>query len=198
MTHATPHALRDITSARPSPYVFERRLRSPAAHRCAEAAWSLYPPVALLLAALLLAGGCRKGADAGTRAHAGRPAPSIGASQDSAITSASSPVSYPGYPVETPLVGAADARATAHYGKNRLEIANLSEQPWPATWVWVNHRYGALLPYTRPGELRSMRFEMLRDERGRPFPSDNLSVRVEAVELVTGDERTSVPFGLGY
>lgn len=192
MVKSAPHLRDNSPSARPSPYLFERRLRSRAAHRLAEAAWSLYPPAAILLAVLLLAAGCRGGSN-GADARLG------GASRDEGPTRvAAAPAEYPSYPIETPLVGTADGRATAYYGKDRLEIVNLSEQAWPQTRIWVNHRYSALLPHTRPGEVRSIHFSFLRDEQGRTFPTDNMEIRVESVELVTGDERTKVPFGLGY
>ena len=188
MIHATP-------LPRPTPYLFERHPHSRTARRAAEGAWSIYPPLALLAAAFLLAAGCKSDPeDSGTTA-AGPAQPAIA---ETTASASAKEVSYPAYPIETPLVGAADARATANYGRNRLEIANLSEQPWRATRVWVNNRYSALLPYTHPGQLRSLHFSFLRDEQGRAFPTDNMAVQIESVELVTDDERTTVTFALGY
>lgn len=192
MIHANAHSLSavELEHARPAPYLFHRRFGRASARRIAEAAWAFYPPAALLVAALLLAAGCRSGSDGGSARADFRDGAALKASDVPAI--------YPSYPSHLPLAGTADARATAHYGKNRIEIANLSDQPWPASRIWVNRKYSALLAHTRPGQVRSFNFEYLLDDQGRPFPTDNMGVRVEEVELVTGDERTKVPFGLGY
>ena len=180
---------------RPAPYLFDRHPRSHAARRAAEGAWSLYPPLALLAGVLLLAAGCKsEGDDAATSAGA----PQQPAITENAMNAGAAETSYPAYPIETPLAGVADARATVNYGRDRLMVANLSDQAWPATRVWVNHRYSALLPYTHPGQLRTIHFSFLRDEQGREFPRDNMAVRIESVELVTDDERTTVTFALGY
>jgi hypothetical protein len=186
--------IQSTTTTRPAPFLFERHPRSRTARRAAEGAWSLYPPLALL-AAVLLAAGCKSSSD-DSGSTASRPTqPPVA---ETATSASAQEISYPGYPIETPLVGVADARATVNYGRDRLMIANLSDQPWPATRVWVNHRYGALLPHTHPGQLRTIHFGFLRDEQGRPFPKDNMAVRIESVELVTDDERTTVTFALGY
>lgn len=191
MIHANAHSLSAVELEHaPTPYLFHGRFRHASARRVAEAAWSLYPPAALLVAALLLAVGCRGGSD-------GRSA-RIDSRDGAALKASDVPVVHPSYPSHLPLAGTADARATAHYGKNRMEIANLSDQPWPDSRIWVNRKYSALLAHTRPGRVRSINFEYLLDDQGRPFPTDNMSVRVEEVELVTGDERAKVRFGLGY
>ena len=84
------------------------------------------------------------------------------------------------------------------HGKNRLDLANLSKLPWTGGRLWLNRRYGAALPYLLPGKIVRLEFAWFVDENGQPFPSDNKDVFVERVELVLGDERTRVRFGLGY
>ena len=66
------------------------------------------------------------------------------------------------------------------------------------TTGWCARPYSTLLPYTKPGEIRSIHFDFLRDESGARFPTNNTSIRIEKIELITGDERANVRFGLGY
>ncbi len=201
---------------RPAPYLLRTAPRG-AVRTWAETAWSLYPPAAIVVAALLLAGSGCQSDDAGDPA-----APSARlARQDLPITepgdaerrqamqaeggaistnpgeATSGPV-YASYPSELPLIGTAAARATIRYGADRLELANLSRLPWTESRLWVNRTYSVLLPHTKPGDIRSIHFSFLRDAEGRPFPTDNRNVRIEEVEIVSGDERTKVRFGLAY
>ena len=181
-----------------APFILRHAPRHPRARVCAERAWSLYPPIALLLAALLLATGCRQDSSEASSASAA-PSPDAQFISDADRPSHTvEAILFPAYPSEIPLAGTADARATIRYGKNRIELANLSESPWAGARVWVNERYSVLLPYTKPRDIRSIHFDFLRDENGRRFPTDNSSIRIEKIELITGDERADVRFGLGY
>ncbi len=178
---------------RTAPFLLRHTPRHAPTRQWAERAWSLYPPAALLIGALLLAAGCRGNHTASTPMAS--PAPEGDAYRANASVEA---ILYPSYPADLPLAGSADARATIRYGKDRIELINLSSTPLTGARLWVNDRYSMLLPHTRPNDIRSIHFSFLRDENGRPFPTNNSVIRIEKVELITGDERTSVRFGLGY
>lgn len=201
MQPATPAATVTNTSAsaKAAPFLLRHAPRHPRTRRLAERAWSLYPPAALLLGVLVLAGGCSmfgvgdQGTGATTMAD-----PTTGPGDADGPGTTVDAILYPSYPSETPLAGDADGRATIRYGRDRIELANLSESPWSGARIWINERYSTLLPYTKPGEIRSIHFDFLRDESGARFPTNNTSIRIEKIELITGDERANVRFGLGY
>src|SRR5688572_9028180 len=182
-----------------APFILRRGPSRPDARRWAERAWSLYPPAALLLGVFIVAGGCKSwgGDDEGAPAAAMSTTsdPSSDPERPSATVEA---ILFPCFPAEARLAGDADGRATIRYGKDRIELANLSESPWSGARIWVNEKYSALLPYTKAGEIRSIHFDFLRDENGKRFPTDNSDVLIEKIDLITGDERTNVRFGLGY
>ena len=179
------------------PFVLYRVPRNPKARRWAERAWACYPPAAVLVAAVFLLGGCAK-----LGLTAGRPdapaAPTTAGPTTAAADDAPAAAGYPAYPDDLPLVGTAAARATVMHGKNALDLANLSKLPWRDARVWLNRRYSLPLAYLAPGKIERLKFEDFRDDKGATFPTDNRLVVVEELELVLGDERTRVRFGLGY
>lgn len=202
--------------SQPEPSLLSTAPADPRARRVAETAWSLYCPAALLLAALVLAGGCRSDnespyANAGPAQLAGqsvvteagdaerleRDTQSLAELADSETGAPARPL-YLAYPTELPLVGTAAARATVRYGKASLDVANLSKIPWTDGRIWINRQYSVPLPAVAPGEICTLRFEWIRDEAGTPFPVKASDVFVEKVELVLGDERTRVRHGLDY
>ena len=191
MTHAAP-----ISKPAPAdrPFVFANGPKSPVVRRWAERVWNAYPPAAMLLSAVLLAGCGQLGLTAAAPADDAQDARLAGNA-----TAVPAPVAYPS---ELPLVGTAAARATVAHGKDRLEVANLSRLPWPGDGqarLWLNRRYGAPLPRLLPGKIARLSFADFLDADGNAFPTDNSSVVVEHIELVLGgDERTRVRFGLGY
>ena len=193
------------------PFVLNRAPNNVAARRWAERAWSCHAPAATLLAAFLV-GGCgqlgltsaRSDGQSDARLAGGVTEPGVTEPGDAerresaAATTAPAAEVLAAYPSDLPLVGTAAARAKVMHGKNRLDLANLSKLPWGGGQLWLNRRYGATLPYLLPGKIVNLRFEDFRDEKGQAFPTDNRAVVVEQIELVLGDERTRVRFGLGY
>jgi hypothetical protein len=202
--------------SRPEPSLLGSAPADPRTRRVAETAWSLYCPAALLLGALVLAGGCRSDnespyADAGPARLAGqsvvteagdaeRLERNAEAPGELALADATVPAElvYASYPVELPLVGTAAARATVRYGKASLDVANLSKIPWTDGRIWINRQYSVPLPVVAPGDICTLRFDWIRDEAGTPFPVKASDVFVDKVELVLGDERTRVRHGLDY
>lgn len=200
----------------------------PRTRRAAETAWSFYCPAALLLAALVIAGGCQSDGDSMQSRHHRAPAQLAGQEIGDAVTEAgdaerlernatlpgesasddddapsdldTAPAEplYAAYPVELPLVGTAAARATVRYGRKSIDIANLSRVPWSEGRIWINRKYSAPLPVVAPGQICKLRMDWIRDETGSPFPVKQKDVFVDKVELVLGDERTRVRHGLDY
>lgn len=213
---------RTVQPSRPDLSLLNSAPADPRTRRVAETAWSLYCPAALLLAALVLAGGCRSDDDpyasaGGSARLAGQsvvteagdaqrlereakaPAEQAADPADAApAADATAEPLYASYPTELPLVGTAAARATVRYGKGRLEVANLSDMPWTQGRIWINRRYSAPLPFMAPGQIATLRFDWICDDTGTPFPVKARDVFVEQVELVLGDERTRVRHGLSY
>lgn len=166
-----------------------------------------YPPLAILVFALLfLAAGCSQ-----TRAtSASEPSPEAqlavadlaeGVETDSPEAQQAAPTPepevLPSFPAHAPVIGTAAARATLRYGRNQVDLVNLSKLPWTGGRVWLNRQWSAALPHTEAGEIRRFDFSYFRDAEGRPFPTDNPATRIERVELQMGDELTRVRYGLG-
>lgn len=87
------------------------------------------------------------------------------------------------YKSDAPRGGVIPARAQVGYMLNRLEIVNLSDHDWDDVEVWVNRKYVVYVPKMRPDELKILPFQMLFDDAGNSFPTDNRQVRVESVEV---------------
>ena len=178
------------------------------------AAWTFYPPLALLVIAMLfLSAGCSQ-----TRPTSAADPIVPDAQLATAEIDGQSPVAdevVPGdetnaveidepaqpvatlYPSGSPVLGTAAARATVQYGRNKIELANLGQLPWTSGRVWINRTWSVQLPHTKAGKLRRLDFGLFRDASGRPFPKNNQSVRVERLELQLGDEITRIRYGLG-
>ena len=102
------------------------------------------------------------------------------------------------YPAELPTVGTAAARAIVRHGRDQVDLVNLSKLPWPRATVWLNESYGLVVTHTQPNDIRRLRFDQFANERGEAFPTDNMQVRVEAVDLQLDDELARVRVGLAY
>ena len=174
-----------------------RRL-SPFARPAASIAWEAYPPVAILIVAVLLASGCTmgKGDEVRTGDELEDDSNVISAVDDSATLAAAQPETV-AFPTDLPVVGTAAARATVRHGKDQLDLFNLSKTDWPEVRVWLNGQYSAVVRDIASGKLHRLRFNTFVDADGRPFPSDNRVVRVESVEMQMGDELARVRFGIG-
>lgn len=79
--------------------------------------------------------------------------------------------------------GEAVGRAQAGYSMNVLEIVNLSPEPWENVEVWVNQQYVVFIPKMRPNTLKKLPFQMIYDDKGNSFPTDNSKVLVKKVNV---------------
>ncbi len=176
-----------------------RRL-SPFARPVAAMAWEAYPPVAILVVALLVGAGCKSGDDVRTGDELQDDSNVISAI-DGTATLASADVETElatlAFPSELPTIGTAAARATIRHGKDQVDLFNLSKTKWPRVRVWLNGEYSTLVQDLESGKLQRLRFASFLNADGKPFPSDNRTVRVERVEMQTGDELARVRFGIG-
>jgi hypothetical protein len=88
------------------------------------------------------------------------------------------------YKVDAPRGGEATARAQVGYWADRLEVANLSDTDWENVEVWVNRKYVCHIPKMKAkGPVEVLFFQMLFDDAGNSFPTNNNNVRVENVEI---------------
>jgi hypothetical protein len=158
--------------------------------RLCHVVWSAYPPVALLLGALISASGCAP-------AKAFNP---LDRTPEPAVVLASSVTTPPpAYPQELPIAGTAAARGIVLYGADRIDLMNLGTEPWSDdARLWVNNRYSVLLPPTEPGLMMRLPFELLRDANGIAFPTNNREIRIETAAIQVGDELAAVRVAIGY
>lgn len=87
------------------------------------------------------------------------------------------------YKLDAPRAGFAEARAQVGYSLDVLELVNLSSEDWTDIEVWVNQQYVVHLPTLERNKLKRMTFQMLFNEGGYSFPTDNIEVMVEKLEL---------------
>jgi hypothetical protein len=97
-----------------------------------------------------------------------------------------------------PSGGAAQGRAQVGYGRDVVEVVNLGTEDWHNVELWVNRRYVVFIPHVRAGASRvtTINFQMLYDEKGRSFPTDNSvpSRMVRQLEIVRDGQVYGVPF----
>jgi hypothetical protein len=97
-----------------------------------------------------------------------------------------------------PSGGAAQGRAQVGYGRDTVEIVNLGTEDWHNVELWVNRRYVVFIPRVRAGASRvtTINFQMLYDEKGRYFPTDNSvpARMVRQLEVVRDGQVYTVPF----
>ncbi len=98
------------------------------------------------------------------------------------------------YPASAQQAGRAVARAQVGYAFNRLEIVNLSDQPWTDVEVWVNRSYVVHVPKMEPGTLKRLPFEILYNDAGQHFPKRG--VLIERVEIHQDGKIYEVPIQL--
>lgn len=101
------------------------------------------------------------------------------------------------YKSDAPRGGPAEARAQVGYTLDQIEIVNLSKEPWADVEVWVNQKYVVFIPLMQPGVLKKLDFEMLFDDKGASFPTDNSKVLVNKVEIYRGGKMYDVTVKLG-
>ncbi len=118
---------------------------------------------------------------------AGRPAlipnPDKNLRKTSAEFAADAAKRHP-FKADLPSGGDAEARAQVGYSLNRLEVVNLSKDSWSDVEIWANRSYVVHLPVMEPNKLKIINFEMLFNDKGHTFPTDNKKVLVNQVEMV--------------
>jgi hypothetical protein len=148
-----------------------------------------YPLILAAGAAIAVAVGC-----------SGRPAlipnPDPNLRKASAQFAADAAVRHP-YKSDVPRGGEAIARSQVGYALDRLDLVNLSQEPWSDVEIWVNQRYVVHLPKVEPNTLKIINFQMLYDEKGNYFPTDNTKVLISKVEVLKGGKMFDVPVRLG-
>ena len=81
------------------------------------------------------------------------------------------------YPADAPRGGEAVARAQVGYDRNKIELANFSNEDWKDVDVWVNGGYVVHLPRVEKGRLKTIHFAMLYDAKGKAFPTNGTLVK---------------------
>ena len=130
----------------------------------------------------------------------GRPAlipnPDPNLRKASAQFAADAAVRHP-YKSDLPRGGEAIARSQVGYALDRLDLVNLSQEPWQDVEVWVNQKYVVHLPKVEPNTLKIINFQMLYDEKGNYFPTDNKKVLISKVDVLKEGKMFDVPVRLG-
>jgi hypothetical protein len=87
------------------------------------------------------------------------------------------------YHADAPRGGTIAGRAQVGYSADLLELVNLSESDWQDVEVWVNKQYVVAVPAIEKGGLRRFTFQMMFDDSGNSFPTNNNKTRIETVEV---------------
>jgi hypothetical protein len=87
------------------------------------------------------------------------------------------------YKMDAPRAGIADARANVDYTFDTLDIVNLSDEDWTDVEVWVNQQFVVHLPKMENHVLKHLTFQMIFNEGGFSFPTNNMKTRVEKLEI---------------
>jgi len=92
------------------------------------------------------------------------------------------------YKENAPRGGTIAGRAQVGYALDVLELTNLSDTDWEDFEVWVNKNYVVYVPKlarSTSGNERLVRFtfQMLFDDSGNSFPTDNNKTRIGTVEI---------------
>ena len=87
------------------------------------------------------------------------------------------------YKADAPRGGEAPARAEFDYTADHFNVINLSSEEWTDVEMWVNQNWVVLIPQMAPNAIKKIDFQMLFDDNGRHFPTDNKKIHVEKVEF---------------
>lgn len=101
------------------------------------------------------------------------------------------------YKADVPRGGEAIARSQVGYTLDRIDLVNLGQEPWKDVELWVNQKYVVHLPKVEPNTLKIIQFQMLFDEKGNYFPTNNSKVLVSKVEVYKDGKMFDVPVRLG-
>jgi hypothetical protein len=101
------------------------------------------------------------------------------------------------YPANAPRGGDAQARAVIGYMLDRIDIENLSDEDWSDVDVWVNQQYVVHVPVMEKNLLKRLDFQMIYNDAGQYFPTDNSKTLVNKVEILRGGKMYDVKPQLG-
>src|SRR4051812_5165045 len=87
------------------------------------------------------------------------------------------------YKLNAARAGQATARAQVGYALDVLEIENMSDEDWTDVELWINQEYCVFLPKMEHHKLKHLTFQMIFDENGESFPTDNKQTRIEKLEM---------------
>lgn len=87
------------------------------------------------------------------------------------------------YKADAPRGGQIAGRAQVGYMADVLEIRNGSDADWDDVEVWVNKKYVVYVPKIAKDTLKHFTFQMIFDENGESFPTNNSTIRIESVEI---------------
>ena len=145
--------------------------------------------VAFAIMLVLAAGGC-----------SGRPSLIPNSDKDlrrsSAQFAADAAKRFP-YKADAPRGGEAIGRATVGYTLDQLDVVNLSQEEWNDLEIWVNQKYVVHLPKMLPNKLVTLNFQMIFDDKGDYFPTDNKKTLVNKVEMYKDGKMYEIPVRLG-
>jgi len=93
--------------------------------------------------------------------------------------------------------GTTTARCQVNYNLPKvIDVANLSDDDWHNVEIWVNRQYVVFVPDIKSHDLKRLPFQMIFDDSGHYFPTDNDKTRVEVVEVYMGGKLYNVPVKL--
>ncbi len=101
------------------------------------------------------------------------------------------------FPTAAPFAGALNARADVEVMLDKLQIANFSDEEFTDIDVWVNHGYVVHVPKIeanvqgKPG-TRTLDFQMMFNDKGESFPTDNDKYPVNTVEIISNGKMYSI------
>jgi hypothetical protein len=123
------------------------------------------------------------------------PNPDSALNKTSAQFAADAVARHP-YKFDAPSGGEAIARAQVGYSMNRLEVINLSNDTWNNVEIWVNKKYVVFVPKMEPKVLKRLPFEMLFDDKGNYFPTDNSKILINDVTMLRDGKMYTIPLQL--
>jgi hypothetical protein len=87
------------------------------------------------------------------------------------------------YKADAPKGGTIEGRAQVGYMADVLEVYNASNEDWNDVEIWVNKKYVVYVPKIEKGTLKHFTFQMIFDDNGQSFPTDNSKIRIDTLEI---------------
>ena len=100
------------------------------------------------------------------------------------------------YKSSAPRGGEAVARAEVGYMLKQITLVNLSAEAWNDVELWVNQKYVVFVPVMEPNQLKTLNFQMMYDDQGSYFTTDNKQM-VNKVEIYRDGKMYDVKAKLG-